>query len=685
MDDNENSNNNCSFNQSFGKVKPEVEAVNNSEMIQSFISRNLSNNSTKNSNNLEDIIFNEMKEYKKKLYCKPKIEGSNPNTKRDKKSSLYNLETLSENDEKTNITKSGNLLTMNNHSIFKSFNQSNNLQYSPNKNYIPDSEEEMEKEEKEKEEEGKIQNDNKEDESSTVKYQSNNISINQNYISPRISSNQEQVDINNDTNQNNNEKENSIQTYNSQYDLLKNINEPIEKRFSLESNFSKINSILSARNTISYLEKPNYMLLAYSLFRKNYTQYKKIRSNVIYSKGSINKEEQAKIIQKWWRNIKRICDEKLKQIIKIQSVWRGKMSRTYTYVIIYLCYSCERFFDVLSNVLINKVRRLVLNSLLNINYKEYHILTNLQKIFNRYQYIKPYFQKWRCLNKLILFKVDYNKNIILNKRNIDLKELNELNQLEEYYDSKTLKAKNLMENNTLKFLFFKSVFLKLRMNKIRNAFDCLNQYNFNDNFSLKTYSKKSITKGDNDSIKRYFLYKWLNITKNIEINKLKAKLLNYLFNKYSKRSNNNILYKYFSRWKMYAADERIKSEIIINVKMNKKRKLKKSKIIKELIKLSMRFKRKNDTDFARLLIRKWRLLACVRKMTNQNMIIIHKTMKKIYGKLIEDIYDLDKKKEEKFKLINRNEDEDEKEFIEHVSKIYNKKGKSGFKFDKIKK
>lgn len=680
MDENENSSNNCSFNQSFGKVKPEVEAVNNSEMIQSFISRNLSNNSTKNSNNLEDIIFNEMKEYKKKLYCKPKIEGSNPNTKRDKKSSLYNLETLSENDEKTNITKSGNLLTMNNHSIFKSFNQSNNLQYSPNKNYIPDSEEEMEKEE-----EGKIQNDNKEEESSTVKYQSNNISINQNYISPRISSNQEQVDINNDTNQNNNEKENSIQTHNSQYDLLKNINEPIEKRFSLESNFSKINSILSARNTISYLEKPNYMLLAYSLFRKNYTQYKKIRSNVIYSKGSINKEEQAKIIQKWWRNIKRICDEKLKQIIKIQSVWRGKMSRTYTYVIIYLCYSCERFFDVLSNVLVNKVRRLVLNSLLNINYKEYHILTNLQKIFNRYQYIKPYFQKWRCLNKLILFKVDYNKNIILNKRNIDLKELNELNQLEEYYDSKTLKAKNLMENNTLKFLFFKSVFLKLRMNKIRNAFDCLNQYNFNNNFSLKTYSKKSIRKGDNDSIKRYFLYKWLNITKNIEINKLKAKLLNYLFNKYSKRSNNNILYKYFSRWKMYAADERIKSEIIINVKMNKKRKLKKSKIIKELIKLSMRIKRKNDTDFARLLIRKWRLLACVRKMTNQNMIIIHKTMKKIYGKLIEDIYDLDKKKEEKFKLINRNEDEDEKEFIEHVSKIYNQKGKSGFKFDKIKK
>ena len=89
------------------------------------------------------------------------------------------------------------------------------------------------------------------------------------------------------------------------------------------NNFSKLNSILSSRNTISYLEKPNYQLLADTMFNKSDRDTIKTIRNTISSKKnneSINYVEQARIIQKWWRNIKSICDDKSKKIIKIQKI-----------------------------------------------------------------------------------------------------------------------------------------------------------------------------------------------------------------------------------------------------------------------------------------------------------------------------------------------------------------------------
>ena len=100
MEESENSDNNYSLNQTFNKEKNDEYNEINSRSIQSLVSINYSKNSSNNSNNLEDIIFKELKEHEQSflnngIILKKRIEGSNPNTKRAKKNSLFNLDSNS--------------------------------------------------------------------------------------------------------------------------------------------------------------------------------------------------------------------------------------------------------------------------------------------------------------------------------------------------------------------------------------------------------------------------------------------------------------------------------------------------------------------------------------------------------------------------------------------------------------
>ena len=671
MEFSESNSNNFSFNQSFNKEQYEKAQNNNSQSIRSFISQNYSYKSKGNSNNLEDIIFKELKENEKSyldngIYFKRKIEGSNPNTKRGKENSLFKSNSLSEM-ENNNISRSDQLLDLHKHSIYKSFNQNKINQYSPNKNYIPDSESDEEKEEKNYEE----------SENESMNYQSKKLSNNnKESISSRIS-NPKDININNIISSKN--SSNKILT-NSQHEIissLKNIDLPLKKSCSIIHNFSKLNSILSSRNTISYLEKPNYQLLAYTMFNKSDRETIKTIRNTISSKknnDSVNYTEQARIIQKWWRNIKRICDDKLNKIIKIQSCWRGKCSRKYMYEIICLCYSCQSFYDIISKILVNKVRKLFWWIFFSKFNKRYNIIKNIRKLFNRYQYLKPFFEKWKCLNKLLLFRND------IKEENISTKEKENIKSSKDKYRDDESEQINKIEEKYLKILYLDSIYLKFRMNKIRYAFDRLNNYIFSHNFNLKKSSRISQVNGNNNSIKRYFLYKWRYIVKNLEINNLREKLLKYLIIKYSKKSYNNILFKYFSRWKLIADNERNKSILKNRIKKNKKEKAAKYKKLKELINLSIKFKRNNYIIFIRALIRKWRYLVFAKKIARQKMLKMYEIVQKTYGKMSEDIYDMDKKKLEQYKIINNNNQEDEKNFVEHINKIYNEKRNNNFKY-----
>ena len=676
MEESESINNNYPSYNSSNEENDGGENNINSCSIRSFISKNYSNKILENSNNLEDIIFKELEKNKKSyldngIYFKRKIEGSNPNTKRGMNNSLFDSNLNSETHEKNNISRSDQLYNLNKHSLYKSFIQSGNILYSPNKNYIPNSESEEDKE----------NNNYEENESSYINFGGKNNSINiDNNISIRISN---PKDINNY----NSSKENSNQLFNSQKELissLKNGNLPIEKRFSIINNFSKLNSLLCIRNTISYLEKPNYQVLAYTLSnnRNRYTSKNiSIRSSINASQN-IDYSQQARIIQSWWRNIKVSFDDKLNKIIKIQSVWRGKCSRKYIFEIIYLCYSCQTLYDILSKIFTNKARKLFLHQLFLGYNKNYNIIYNAKKLFNRYQYVKPFFEKWKCINKLMLFQAEINRENYITKKKINIRNKNKNNEDEdeEYYNANNRNKIDIINEDDLKILYLNSIYLKLRMNKIRYVFDCLYYYNYNYNCNLhfKKESKFSAINGSNECLKKYFLYKWRNIVKNLETQKLKEKLLNYLILKFSEKTKNNILSKYLSRWKLFTSDKRI---IKPRLRSKNKKKNRKNKKLKALIKSSIKIKKNNYIIFIRALIRKWRFLVFAKKMAHNKILKMYEIVQKTYGKISEDIYDIDKKKLEKYQSLNKDKEEDEKNFIEHLNKIYNLKMNNSFKYD----
>ena len=55
------------------------------------------------------------------------------------------------------------------------------------------------------------------------------------------------------------------------------------------------------------------------------------------------REKAAKIVQAWWRERKEKYKKILDQIVKIQSVWRGKFTRKYVYDIIFMSYLHQKF------------------------------------------------------------------------------------------------------------------------------------------------------------------------------------------------------------------------------------------------------------------------------------------------------------------------------------------------------
>ena len=222
-------------------------------------------------------------------------------------------------------------------------------------------------------------------------------------------------------------------------ELLKSVNYSPFKRDSIIQNFSKLkkSSILnSSRNTISYQEKPHYLSLSYILSNKksinNYNNINSIRN----INNSNNKIKNAKIIQKWWRKRKQYFENKNNQIIKIQSVWRGRCAREEIQNIICLCYNCQEFYNILLKVLSHHIHLFVWTIL-------FARILKLRKIYNRYK-LKALFQKWKCIYKLLAIKTQIKKTKI---NIINIKDL---------YNNKNNSLKNKLLNDKnvpLKFKF----------------------------------------------------------------------------------------------------------------------------------------------------------------------------------------------------------------------------------------
>ena len=105
----------------------------------------------------------------------------------------------------------------------------------------------------------------------------------------------------------------------------------------------------------------------------------------------------AKYIQEWWRAKKEYFSKKLKKIIKLQSVYRGRFVRKYLYDLLYLNYLYLSFCQKIEKVLKEKIKPYVFEILKNYgkkhespdDIKDFKILRNL---------VASKAKKWKILN-----------------------------------------------------------------------------------------------------------------------------------------------------------------------------------------------------------------------------------------------------------------------------------------------
>ena len=148
------------------------------------------------------------------------------------------------------------------------------------------------------------------------------------------------------------------------------------------------------------------------------------------------REQAARYIQSWWKEMKELYSKKIQKIIKIQSVYRGRFVRKYLYDLLYLNYLYLSFCQKIEKVLKQQIKPYVFNILkkfckskdVSQEEKDYNILKNIVaskakkwKILN----LRKYFKKWERFlrNKerltLIIYKLlklrveNQNKNNIL--------------------------------------------------------------------------------------------------------------------------------------------------------------------------------------------------------------------------------------------------------------------------------
>ena len=241
------------------------------------------------------------------------------------------------------------------------------------------------------------------------------------------------------------------------------------------------------------------------------------------------REKAARIVQSWWRERKARYKKILEQIIKIQSVWRGKFTRKYVYDIIYISYLQEKFFAIMRNVLVNHVRPYVFNELFSKNKLIKDILGELlMKYDKRFTIlrIRPYFIKWRNSTDLLSQRLSKSKRLIDKK--IDNE--NKLNLLKKYFE------KWVLLSNLYKYI-----------GKAQNAeekrqkfFGTLNMIN-----GLSSLSKRHVFKNTKEPINNYL--------KDL----LKQKILIRIIKNIRKKCLDLILRNNLNKWRLIVHKQRL--------------------------------------------------------------------------------------------------------------------------------
>ena len=181
----------------------------------------------------------------------------------------------------------------------------------------------------------------------------------------------------------------------------------------------------------------------------------KISGGKILKSNQKYRERAAKIIQAWWKELKDIYNYKLLQIIKIQSVWKGRWVRKNIYDLLYLNYLYLSFCEKIENVLKNQWTRYAFDKLKQNKKRSKNeekeilkkIVLNADK--NRILIIKKYWDIW--INQIENEKIKKNKGKNLIRIRADKE--NKLGKLRTAftiwkYNTKMEKIKYLNDDNS---------------------------------------------------------------------------------------------------------------------------------------------------------------------------------------------------------------------------------------------
>ena len=245
------------------------------------------------------------------------------------------------------------------------------------------------------------------------------------------------------------------------------------------------------------------------------------------------REKAAKIVQAWWRERKMKYKKILEQIIKIQSVWRGKFIRKYVYDIIYMSYLNQKFLDIINKTLVNHVRPQVWDELFSRKKLIKDILGNLleskDKKFTALR-IRPYFRKWHAIANFLRRRIEKSERLVIRKG--DEKQRKKI--LKKYLDEWILRT------NLEKYIGK----AKDAEEKRQKFFGALNLID-----GLTNFSKRTVQKNTHEPITNYLRGLLKNkILKKIAVNREKTE----------KRNNTYLLKYYINRWKNNCNNEKFK-------------------------------------------------------------------------------------------------------------------------------
>ena len=204
-------------------------------------------------------------------------------------------------------------------------------------------------------------------------------------------------------------------------------------------------------------EKGGVVDLAQEERKKSKKKYKikKFKSKVVGGSENIKntnpkyREQAAKLIQAWWRELKELFKERLNMIIKIQSFWRGRWVRKYMYDILYLSFMYQSFCQIIQRVLVKFIRPIVFDIIMGKYKKGRNVLKELLLKDKYWQLlkVKPYLERWRNSIKKIHLKNEVGRKLV-DLRNERDKKIRDLNKFFSKWAFLT-KFSKLQGNNTI--------------------------------------------------------------------------------------------------------------------------------------------------------------------------------------------------------------------------------------------